>query len=198
MSKRHQDDRVRNAQRAAGAATTSAGIAAGAAAQRAGAAVTRAGSTLEHQGRASAPAVGAAVGTAVEAVLEAASAARGAADRLSAVASSTAGGLAGTVTGFVDEPGVRGLAALDVLRGVPVGPPAARRRWPWAVLAALLGAAAGVAIATTARRLQGSDAPGAQEPHELRAVVDLPQDGQAPPGPTPPTAAAGGTAPSVG
>jgi hypothetical protein len=30
------------------------------------------------------------------------------------------------------------------------------------------------------RRLQGEDRPGAQEPHELRAVVDVPTDPPAP------------------
>ena len=50
----------------------------------------------------------------------------------------------------------------------------AARRWPWAVLAAVLGAAAGSAAALVVRTLVGTDAPDAQEPDELQAVVDRP------------------------
>lgn len=48
------------------------------------------------------------------------------------------------------------------------------RRWPWAVLAAVLGAAAGSAAAFAVRALEGTDAPDALEPDELQAVVDRP------------------------
>jgi hypothetical protein len=53
-------------------------------------------------------------------------------------------------------------------------PPAARR-WPWALLAAVLGAAAGSAAAVVVRSLEGTDAPDAQEPDEVQAVVDRPE-----------------------
>ena len=47
------------------------------------------------------------------------------------------------------------------------------RRWPWSVGAALLGAAAGAAVVLLARRVVGEDAPDAQEPEQLQAVVDV-------------------------
>ena len=72
----------------------------------------------------------------------------------------------------VDASLVRGGAALDALRGGPVGPPVAVRRWPWAVAAAVLGAAAGAGVAHLVGRIVGQDAPDAQEPEELQAVVD--------------------------
>ena len=50
----------------------------------------------------------------------------------------------------------------------------ALRRWPWALAAAVLGAAAGAGVALLARRLLGSEAPDAQEPEQVRAVVDRP------------------------
>ena len=71
---------------------------------------------------------------------------------------------------------VRGGAAADALRGGPVGPPIGARRWPWAVVAAVAGAAAGAAVATLVGRLVGQDAPGAQEPEDVQAVVDRPGD----------------------
>jgi hypothetical protein len=46
------------------------------------------------------------------------------------------------------------------------------RRWPWALLAAVLGAAAGSAAAVVVRSLEGTDAPDAQEPDQVQAVVD--------------------------
>ena len=49
------------------------------------------------------------------------------------------------------------------------------RRWPWAVGAAVLGAAAGGAIAKLVHRVGGVDAPDAQDPGELQAVVDRPR-----------------------
>ncbi|MBW3551714.1 MAG: hypothetical protein KY442_13295, partial [Proteobacteria bacterium] len=67
-------------------------------------------------------------------------------------------------------------AAWDALRGRPVRPPVGARRWPWAVLAAAVGAAAGAGVALLVGRLIGEDAPGAQEPEELQAVVDRPTD----------------------
>ena len=48
------------------------------------------------------------------------------------------------------------------------------RRWPWAVLAAVLGAAAGSAAAVVVRFLEGTDAPDALDPDDLQAVVDRP------------------------
>ncbi|MGI8536457.1 MAG: hypothetical protein ACR2K2_08150 [Mycobacteriales bacterium] len=69
---------------------------------------------------------------------------------------------------------IRGGAAWDAVRGARVGPPTAVRRWPWALAAAVLGAAAGGAVAVLVRRLGGQDAPGALEPAELKAVVDRP------------------------
>ena len=69
---------------------------------------------------------------------------------------------------------VRGGAARAALRGSRVGPPTAVRRWPWALAAAILGAAAGSGVAVLVRRLEGQDAPGAQDPSELEAVVDRP------------------------
>lgn len=71
---------------------------------------------------------------------------------------------------------VRGSAAWDALRGGPVGPPVGVRRWPWAVGAALAGAAAGAAVAYLVTRIVGQDAPDAQEPEDLQAVVDRPTD----------------------
>lgn len=151
---------------ATGTAVHTGGTTAGAAAQRAGAALQRAGAVLEHQSAAVAPEVGAAVGSAVGTAVDVVG------DRLGTVL----GTVGGSLSDFLDEPAVRSSAALDALRGVPVGPPASVRRWPWAVGAALFGAAAGAAVAFVLHRLQRPDAPGAQEPHELRAVVDLPPE----------------------
>lgn len=176
MSKGQHDRRARSAEQAAEAATSAAGAAAATAAQRAGAAVQRAGTALEQQGRTSAPAVGAVVGSAVENALEVADSARTVAERVGAGALGVAGELVETVSGLIEEPGARGAAALEALRGVPVRPPAARRRWPWAVAAAVAGATAGAGAALLVRRLSGGDAVDAQEPHELRAVVDVPAD----------------------
>lgn len=72
----------------------------------------------------------------------------------------------------VDASLVRGGAALDALRGGRVGPPVAVRRWPWAVAAAVVGAAAGAAVAYVVGRVVGQDAPDAQEPEDVQAVVD--------------------------
>jgi hypothetical protein len=48
------------------------------------------------------------------------------------------------------------------------------RRWPWALLAAVVGAAAGSAAALAVRFVEGEDAPDALHPDELQAVVDRP------------------------
>ena len=82
--------------------------------------------------------------------------------------------LSGELTAALDEARVRGGAAWDALRGERVGPPVAVRRWPVALAAAVLGAAAGAAVAYLLRRLQPADPPDAQEPEELVAVVDRP------------------------
>jgi hypothetical protein len=103
------------------------------------------------------------------------------------------------------EPGVRARQWADTVESVveqgreravatlPSKAPARRSRlpWPatagrstapvgrslsWSVGAAVGGAAGGVAVALLLRRLLGSDAPGAQEPEQLRAVVDTGQD----------------------
>lgn len=74
---------------------------------------------------------------------------------------------------LLDDTRLRTTAAYDALRGGPVGPPLAVRRWPWAILAAVLGAIAGAAVVVLRRRLIGADAPGAQHPEELEAVIDL-------------------------
>lgn len=47
------------------------------------------------------------------------------------------------------------------------------KRWPWAVSVVLAGAGAGAALVLARRTLFGEDAPDAQEPGELQAVVDL-------------------------
>ena len=148
--------------KAVGTAVRSGGSTAGTAATTAGTALQRAGAVLETSSASAAPAVGAAVGTAVGTAV----------DTLADVAEQ----VADTVGGFLEEPAVRGGAALDALLGRRVTPPVAARRWPWALGAALLGAAAGTAVGLLLQRLQRVDAPGAQEPHELRAVVDLPPD----------------------
>jgi len=71
--------------------------------------------------------------------------------------------------GVVEDGRERVATALPVALGGRV----TRRRWPWAVGAAVAGAVAGTAAALAVRRLIGEDAPGAQEPEHLRAVVDL-------------------------
>lgn len=70
------------------------------------------------------------------------------------------------------EARLRGGVAWSALRGQRIGPPRANRQWPWAMLAAATGAAAGVATVLLVRRLSGEDHPGAQEPEDLQAVVD--------------------------
>ena len=74
----------------------------------------------------------------------------------------------------LDVARVRGGAAWDALRGERVGPPVAVPRWPVAVVAALAGAAAAAGVVLLLQRLRTQDAPDAQEPEELQAVVDRP------------------------
>ena len=74
--------------------------------------------------------------------------------------------------GLLDEAALRSSAAWDVLRGETVGPPAGHRRWPWAVLAALAGAAAGVGVAYALARVRTTDAPDAVDPTQVEAVID--------------------------
>jgi hypothetical protein len=82
-----------------------------------------------------------------------------------------------TLHDVLDTAAVRSGAALAALRGGPVRPPVARRRWPWAVVAAAAGAAAGAGVAVlVGRLLLGRDAPDAQDPADLEAVVDRPGD----------------------
>ena len=69
---------------------------------------------------------------------------------------------------------VRSGAAVEALRGGPVRAPVGVRRWPWAVVAAVAGAAAGAGTALLLQRVLGTDAPDAQEPEDLEAVVDRP------------------------
>ena len=86
----------------------------------------------------------------------------------------TAGQAAQVVGEAVDLSVLRSGAALDALRGGPVRPPVGVRRLPWALAAAVVGAAAGAATALLVRRVIGQDAPGAQAPEDLEAVVDRP------------------------
>ncbi len=74
----------------------------------------------------------------------------------------------------LEEAAVRGEAAWDALRGERVGPPVGVSRWPWALAAAAVGAAAGVAVAIAVRRLSHPDAPDAQDPEDVQAVIDRP------------------------
>jgi hypothetical protein len=84
----------------------------------------------------------------------------------------------GDVVGdVVDLSVLRSSAALDALRGGPVRPPVGVRRLPWAIAAAVVGAAAGAAAAVLVRRVLGQDAPDAQAPEDLEAVVDRPDLG---------------------
>ena len=70
----------------------------------------------------------------------------------------------GARTGPVKEAPVR------LVSPVQLGP--RPRRWPWAVTAAVVGAAAGAGLVVALRRWLGEDAAGAQDPDDLRAVVD--------------------------
>jgi hypothetical protein len=72
----------------------------------------------------------------------------------------------------LEQTRLRTTAAFDVLTGQPVSVPPAPRRWPWALGFAVLGAALATGAVLAARTLEGQDAPDAQEPSELQAVVD--------------------------
>lgn len=85
-----------------------------------------------------------------------------------------AGQAADVVGGVLETSAVRSGAALDALRGGPVRPPVGVNRWPWAIAAAVVGAAAGAATAMLVSRVIGQDAPDAQAPEDLEAVVDRP------------------------
>ena len=85
-----------------------------------------------------------------------------------------AGQAAEAVGDVVDLSVLRSGAALDALRGGPVRPPVGVRRLPWALAAAVVGAAAGAATALLVRTVIGQDAPDAQAPEDLEAVVDRP------------------------
>lgn len=78
----------------------------------------------------------------------------------------------GVLEGVLEDGRDRAAALLAV--------PAPVRRWPWAVGAAVLGAAVGAAVAVAVRRVVGQDAADAQEPEHLRAVVDTGREGPAP------------------
>lgn len=70
--------------------------------------------------------------------------------------------------GVLEEGRERGSGVVDALAG--------RRtpsRWPWALAAAAVGALAGAGVAFALRGALGQDAPGAQDPAELLAVVDV-------------------------
>ncbi len=68
--------------------------------------------------------------------------------------------------GVVEDGRERASAVLSVV------PTRRRRRWPWGVGAAVAGAAAGAGVAYVLTRVIGKDAPDAQEPDQLRAIVD--------------------------
>ena len=68
--------------------------------------------------------------------------------------------------GTLEDAVERGGSVVDRLTG------RRSRRWPWAAGAAVAGAAAGAGSVLLLRRLVGQDAPDAQEPEQLRAVVD--------------------------
>jgi hypothetical protein len=55
---------------------------------------------------------------------------------------------------------------------VPVRFATIPRRWPWALTAAALGAALGAGGVLLVRRVLGEDAADAQDPADLRAVID--------------------------
>lgn len=125
------------------AAAVSAGLAAGAAAEVLGAAASTVTSVVG--------------GVAVERGREVARAVRSGAELVPTPE---------VLEGVLEDAFERGAQAWDALRG------RRRRRWPWALTSALAGAAAAVAVTVAARRLSTQDAPGAQEPDQVEAVVD--------------------------
>ncbi len=147
-------------------------------------------SAVQHDAAARGAELGSAAGAAVGAALEGANALsrstvavanRGMESAREGAARVASGGLAGALQdvrtavvhaqevldGVVENARERGPAAVAVLSGRR--PP---RRWPWAVAAAVAGAAAGAGVALVVQRMVGQDAPGAQEPDQLVAVVD--------------------------
>ena len=104
----------------------------------------------EERGRAAADALGTAYGTVRE--------------RADALPVST------VLEGVLEDARDRGVEVWHRLSGQPEPKPS---RWPW-VAGALVGAAVAGAAVVVVRRLLGDDAPGAQEPEQLQAVVDLP------------------------
>lgn len=92
-----------------------------------------------------------------------------------------------TLEGVVEDGRLRATALAQPQSRVPAKRSSASS-WPWAVAASVAGAAAGVAVVLVVRRLLSHDVPGAQEPEQLRAVVD-PTPSVATPG----AAATGGT-----
>jgi hypothetical protein len=78
-----------------------------------------------------------------------------------------------TLSGVLEDAGHRSGAAWAALRGEREEL-ALVRRWPWAVSAAMAGAAAGVAAAYVVGRLRTQDVPGALDPEQMVAVVDRP------------------------
>lgn len=151
------------------------------------AAAARAGELAERAYAEAAPRVERAVATSVEVTRDVTR------DVAVPAVASAVGTALDTVGEALETSRIRGGAAWDALRGGPVGPPVAVRRWPWAVAAAVLGAAAGAALAQLVGRvLLGRDAPDAQEPEDLQAVVDRP----APPATGPAAEPVPGTPPS--
>ena len=98
---------------------------------------------------------------------------------LVAAAAPLVGSAVETVTGVLEDAGTRGGAAWAALRSEEAAP-ATTRRWPWALGAALAGAAGGAAMALLAGRLRTEDAPDALEPDQVQAVVDRPDGVVAP------------------
>ena len=81
-----------------------------------------------------------------------------------------------TVTGVLEDAGTRGGAAWTALRSP--APEVVVRRWPWAVGAAVAGAAAGAVVALAFGRERDSDG---LDPEEVKAVVDRPAGAAEPP-----------------
>ena len=84
-----------------------------------------------------------------------------------------------TVTGVLEDAGSRGSAAWAALRA-PGAELVPARRWPWALGAAVAGAAAGAVVALAIGRVRTSDGADALEPEDVRAVVDRTEGGPPP------------------
>ncbi len=85
-----------------------------------------------------------------------------------------------TLTVALEDAGQRGGAAWAALTQVVEPEPVEVRRWPWALGAAVAGAAAGTAVAFAMEQVRPPDAPGALDPAEVQAVVDRPEVSAAP------------------